>query len=101
MNHSLNITCIGDLNTFLISGQRLSKINKALKAKLWQLWYCVTDGTKDRQPIVAVTQAFEVAFHMTSRILLVFPVIAYGHSFLNSDNCNTAGTPIVVTGVCP
>ena len=64
----------------------MSKINKALKAKLWLLWYCVTDGTKGRQPIqkkiVAVTQAFEVAFHMTSRILLVFPVIAYGHGFL-------------------
>jgi len=43
-----------------------------------------------------MSQAFEVAFHMTGRILLVFTVKAYGHGFLNSDNCTTAGTPIIV-----
>jgi hypothetical protein len=74
----------------------LSKINKALNAKL----YCVTNGTKGRQPIqkkiVPLTQAFEVALHVTSRILLAFPVKAYGQGVLNSGNCTTAGTPLIV-----
>jgi hypothetical protein len=78
----------------------LSKFNKALNAKLWLLWYCVTAGTKGRLPvqkkIVPVTQVFEVAFHITNRILFLFPVKAHRHSFLNCDDCTTAGTPVIV-----